>query len=507
MRRVLALAATVLAGLGLIVLVRLRQAAAPEGGHASSRSARAEPTAPAARLGQGVGLSETEAGARTPARPGTDEAAASVAVATTPPVVSGLVVDELGLPVAAARISVLPAGVDDFDPGAQPLRAIANDLGAFTATGRIDPGRIRIRASDLVSGRDVAVEADAGASGLKIVLARGGAISGSLQLDPDILLADLCVTARMEETGYEAARAAWSVQGKGSGSGVGRTEAREDGAFTFRGLQPGSYGVRVSTSGSSTGLVDVPGIVVRAGGTTRDTGLDPIDLRGRVRMIQLSVVDRDRKPVSPAFAVIHGPSEHAPGRRVEFQGGRARLVSGVLSVDLEVGAPGYRTARLERVDGDREVVLQPAITVHLRLVGAMVPEPPSFLRATLVPAPKEGEARIRPPSGQRWIVTLDPEALKRDPSFLQMLALKSGLPYFDGSDFDQAGDATVKVPGPGRYEVRWYTATRTEETGSATVGELDVEPPSFVLIEEGPEERWIEVRLDLDAIRNGEFPR
>jgi hypothetical protein len=112
------------------------------------------------------------------------------------------------------------------------------------------------------------------------------------------------------------------------------------------------------------------------------------------------------------------------------QNGRALVLTTRPSLDVEVLVPEYRAAVVEDLHGERPVRLAAGIDVELVLADpAVVPRAPFALRAELEPAAAERHARGR---------------------------------LGDAATFDARGSQRARVPGPGRYRVRWRVLEQRE---------------------------------------------
>ena len=229
------------------------------------------------------------------------------------------------------------------------------------------------------------------------------------------------------------------------------------------------------------GIARIEGIESAPDGPV-DARLDPLDLRGCFRAIELEVVDEDGAPI-PRFQVSFFPTGHEfdpcnwrnPGRtwarprqRV-FENGRATLATLHDALDVAIVAPGRSAVRLDGLAASQRVVLTPARTVHVRLAEGLVPPRTGVvLGATFVedrlskwggsvgipPTPKRVEAWLPDPAAGGSVpfdrdgrVALD---LRFDPREAQPLALGE-LDVRDGARYvvarDEDGALVVLLDG------------------------------------------------------------
>jgi hypothetical protein len=161
----------------------------------------------------------------------------------------------------------------------------------------------------------------------------------------------------------------------------------------------------------------------------------------------------------------YGPSGGAERERHHhwFESSPFDLLARYERIDLLLNVPGYRPVRLNDVAEGREIVLQPALEVRLRLpAGVRLPEPPLFVKATLVFENEEG-----------------------------------GLD-FGGAAFDERREITCKAPGPGRLLVRWIAEKRGSDGAMATT--LQDLPEQFVELPEGAGETLVELVIEDQAL-------
>jgi Carboxypeptidase regulatory-like domain len=145
--------------------------------------------------------------------------------------ISGVVVDEMGQPVAGASVRALRSGSQSS--------ARTNAAGAFKLTG-LAPGKVRLmvfgggRGGWMGGGKPVSQEAEAGSSGVRIVLRKGLTLAGRL-VD--------------STTGAQVTGARVSLVSKVGDTMNRRMTIGMNGSFRFTGLKPGEYSVEVTARG------------------------------------------------------------------------------------------------------------------------------------------------------------------------------------------------------------------------------------------------------------------
>ncbi|HEX6883234.1 MAG TPA: hypothetical protein VF530_07615 [Planctomycetota bacterium] len=312
--------------------------------------------------------------------------------------------------------------------------------GAFEVRAFLEAPELRLEAHKEALRSTVAAF-EPGALGLELVLQRGGWIAGRVRLDEGVPVEGISLELRPAGT-------AGNVPEEQSAS------VEPDGRFQFSDLSPGTYDLSLGVRGQE-GVASVAGLVVLPGEGCRDARLE-LDLRGRIHWMRFVLV-----PPAPADA-LNGSLRHWPsgtsGQRKRyhwFQGSPVDLLALDERIDLILTVPGYRPVRLEGVSEGREILLQAAPTARLQLPpGVRLPEPPFFVKATLVYEDEE-----------------------------------SGLD-FGGAAFDERREIVCRAPGPGKLVVRWIAEKRGSSGASATT--MEGIPAQYVeLVEDAGEPLFV----------------
>ncbi len=201
-----------------------------------------------------------------------------------------------------------------------------------------------------------------GSSELVVELERAGSMSGSLLLDQGSDWPDLSLVRTGEE------RIVPQISSRSpAGAGV---------RFRFDRLPAGLYTLVYGFPWSDV-RGEIEGIEVIGGRETVDPRLDPLDLRGLVKRIALTVVDGSGRFV-PRVAVglpVQGAQGFA-GYPARTEGEHLLIRAGPLPLRVRLEASGFRPVELDDVDGDRRVVMELGIPVRLLLAGPL-PELPA----------------------------------------------------------------------------------------------------------------------------------
>ena len=229
-----------------------------------------------------------------------------------------------------------------------------------------DKGRFMIRTSAKVpvlalraqtpDARSAPLEFRAGDTDVVLVLDQDGELSGRLLL-----------AASATPTDYlnvEVSRAA------GEPVAIEISEYRmhrvdTGGEFVVRGLVPGLYDVRVHLQGRDDPLASVSSVRVNAGSGTRDSRLDPLDLRRVGDFVELFVFDADGR--IPEDIVTCQPAGGASTEFRESWNSSGRLLLDRGDPTLWIAAEHCRLERVEPAAVVREVRLQRAPTVRVVL--------------------------------------------------------------------------------------------------------------------------------------------
>lgn len=400
-----------------------------------------------------------------------------IPLASVPVVASGIVRDEAGSPVAGARVSAvvhrqvpeggfLATSERSYSEGEwywSPLaQAEADAAGRFRIQAFCKAALVGLQASAEGLPSNQRLSVPCGAAGIELVLGKPGRLEGSVLLSPGISPEILSVrlVAPPDET-------------------VERSTPGPDGTFRLAKIPPGVYRLELALERERQPLWSLPGLEMGPGTPPADPRLQRIDLRGRIRVIELLVEDERGRPIPGACATLLAEGttiDGLPGlvgTREAWTGADGRAVlHASRSVLLEVNAPGRRARRLEPAAGPNRVVLSPGIPVKLILEEQLeLPAPPFYLYARLAWTDDRGESR------EHW---------------------KQGAgPGTDGC-LGAERSTRVLLPGPGRYRVcwSWLVLRPTGRSRSGLAGTCSV-PEIQVLDQE--QEQCFPVRLGMDG--------
>ncbi|MDF1800745.1 MAG: sigma-70 family RNA polymerase sigma factor, partial [Planctomycetota bacterium] len=265
---------------------------------------------------------------------------------------AGHVLDAAGEPVAHALVELVRRRADGL-----LWSSVGATMGASQVDGSFElpdlpdePGLfLQVRSG---AGWHEPVPVSAPSHDLVLRLEPGADLVGRLELDPGV-----------------SPRALWlGVWDAAQGPAPERMDVHgwteivlERDSFRFQGLRPGSYTLRVEPKGDAAAGGVVPGVVVAALEST-DGRLDPLDLRGAFRSLDLQVVNSDGQRLSASIYTLRGSHlEHiGSSDRGGFLVGHAPLDA------ILVEADGYFPRQLDPGNLPELVVLERGFRVPIR---------------------------------------------------------------------------------------------------------------------------------------------
>jgi hypothetical protein len=260
-----------------------------------------------------------------------------------PLLAGGSVVDELGQPVASARIRVWRIGDAQFRPGPwiERVSYASTDVeGNFQLGGRLDEGDYELVAESPAFS-EARVLLVPGSSSHRIVMGRGAVLAGRVLLDEELVEQEMIVRV------YDAAADPRSVRP------LEQVTLMEDGRFGFAGLASGTLRVQIIHSRSETLAAEIQDVALIPGAAP-DPRLNPLDLRGKFRRIRLLFLDENGAQLNHARLLLLVPPP-ATRRWGNAAGGQGIILTTAGEVQVAVGAEGYAAQILEKVTGDTTV--------------------------------------------------------------------------------------------------------------------------------------------------------
>ncbi|MHC5064064.1 MAG: hypothetical protein ACYTG5_08825 [Planctomycetota bacterium] len=255
--------------------------------------------------------------------------------------------------------------VEFLDPAQtwRPLSSAALSwpaAGSFVLAGLPAAGRHRIVASSADALAQDPIEFRVGQQDLLIELQRGGNLQLEILLEEPTLANGLAVELLAVSAGPDSSQPP-----------LGRLEPdTAQPSMSWRGLEPGDYRIEVRAFGMAEPLLSIDGLQVLAGRACEDPRIHPLDLRGKVREVSISLLDASSQPLDVTGTVLAGQGDKIFGNWVFA--GHAKLIIAA-PVDLEVAVPGYEMEELRAVDADRSVQLRALPVIELELPAIDLP--------------------------------------------------------------------------------------------------------------------------------------
>lgn len=320
--------------------------------------AEGEAKAPPLQLGARVRLSAIRGGQR--------QELGLLRLEELPALVSGVVVDDAGQPVANADVQVQQQeppqrGRDPRDGwrGLPLLRTRSGEDGTFVVQGLLPPGVLRVRAD---TDQHFADSVPLGAQGqrVRIAIVRNGVLRGRVLLPDWVGDGALSLVLRpADETLRERETRTVSLSRRGGGR------------FSIEPLRPGRFDALVMLRNLNEPVATLPDVWVAAG-ECRDPRFRPLDLRQSLFRYRLRAVDPSGGPLAldgPILARLQGPDGQLVQSAFRWQKGRAELITASGTADLTFFGRGLRTARQVLGPGEHDVMLATLLPVRVEVNG------------------------------------------------------------------------------------------------------------------------------------------
>ena len=285
--------------------------------------------------------------------------------------VSGVVRDAAGQPVQDAV--VLVTEVRGPGPPEEHIAILASgqsdESGRFEVRTTVRPSGLEAHASKVGYLDSPLAAFRPGASGLILVLDRGGVVSGRLLLDRWMKLEDVDVEL---STRTEDGAKPTSIRVRTSD---------EEGHFGATGIGASTMELTVRVAGEWQPAFTIPDVAVWRVDEVPDARLDPLDLRGKFEIFTVDVLDDLENGVTGARVTMSDPGSGANMRtQSTVFGGHAEFLTRAVAHDVEIESEGFRRTRLDSVYGNQVVRLRKAIPVCVRVRGSDArPAPPDLL--------------------------------------------------------------------------------------------------------------------------------
>ena len=297
---------------------------------------------------------------------------------------AGLVVDRRGVPVEAALVNVSARppgpwrGRDGFFT-VFGLGGVSGADGRFEIRGPVGNEELLLEASSSFHHAEGQVEAAPGARDVRIVVTRPRRIEVATRLDESVPPSAIRIQTRSDD------HAPWRWE----------IPLLPDGTRSVEVGDVSSTDLRFVARGLERDLIEllvVPHVVLSDDASPPDPRLSPADLRGRLVVTRLRVVDGDGRPVAGARASLWSEprdgsgdaafdaaeidahsdlvSRNYRGSPPSFEAtadGEVDLVASSAGLAVELSAPGFLPQHLSTTAGGRDVVLFRSASVRLEV--------------------------------------------------------------------------------------------------------------------------------------------
>lgn len=278
-----------------------------------------------------------------------------------PRLAEGRVLDPAGAPLPGTRVRVEVLDADAAHAGLPrghwreriDLETRSRDDGTFAVVGLLGAGEGRLRLSVSDGANRWSSVVVSGAQGVELGIEGLEPFGGRVLVEEGVPLRAITVEVLRSGDGARA-----------------RATPRADGSLAFDDLLPGSYDVSVFLRGESAPLWVERQLGVGHFGT--------LDLRGRIGVLTLRVVDPQGRPAASASVSVRpaGAEAFQAETRSQPVPGVWEFVTSQPALDLLIDDFGHRRKELLGVRGDVLVTLEPKLQVHARLA-----QRPSWLPA------------------------------------------------------------------------------------------------------------------------------
>lgn len=358
----------------------------------------------------------------------------AVVLEAEPVLLEGRVLDPSGEPVIAARIEVRSRRLDhEGHPrgwSSTRVQTTSGAQGTFLLVGDLPDApeyAIRIMAEGFEEFEEPVQLAG---QTVEFRLNAGTYLAGRILFDEGIDPFSMSVRLHDQEGGTT-----WC--------GMRRDHQAENDEVSFQAsLTPGmEYRLEVQTSAGEV-VYELPGLYVTAGITTEPAVLQPLDLRGTVRTIELTVLGADGKPLEASMIVRSAEDEWRSFSAVE---GSFELQIVEEIHELTVQHPEHASKTLTGIRTDQTVQLEAGLEITLVLPAELIGiEDDVSYNVQLYPEAEGGHRH-----------------------------------YLAGSrvNFSEVGQAKLFVPGPGEYRVSvgiFHTDGNSHRSSSFTSGSVQI---------------------------------
>jgi hypothetical protein len=268
---------------------------------------------------------------------------------------AGTAVDDAG-GLVREGLSVHSADEKEADPSTLPPSSTFGPGDRFEIRGWLAGKQLELEANAREWLAFTPIRFDRGAEDLRVVVRRKGRLAVTVLHDLPSEQADLLRTEVFAEGDTTPQRPSWSAGHRSPG----------EFHMVLSELAAGRYSLLVRMAGDTEPLARIDGIEVGAG-AVHDARLTAIDIRGRVRLARLQVLDPQGMPARGDGNLLLDDADKNSIRWIQLHKGSIVVPAASHPPSGTLRVPGFREQRVTGIDGDRTVHLEPRIEVHARL--------------------------------------------------------------------------------------------------------------------------------------------
>ncbi|MHC5063760.1 MAG: hypothetical protein ACYTG5_07285 [Planctomycetota bacterium] len=232
-------------------------------------------------------------------------------------------------------------------------------------------------------------------------------------------------------------------------------------------LWPGEYRLNIYPRGAIQPLLSMTGIQIVSGETGGDPRLEPLDLRGKLRKIKITLEDGTGKRLQqsrygPPVIIINDPDPEAELYGYTADNSSAVILTAEPAVNLLVLAMGFMPEDIYAVSADRKVIMTPFPKIKLRISEGLANLPPDHVLRVSVS--EKGRKTDKRKLNSDYMVGSTVDRWLRPPT--------------SRSPFNAKGEVEVRVAEEGSYWLS-FMLQNTKAGSSATVDKVE---PSMIEI-------------------------
>lgn len=282
-------------------------------------------------------------------------------IQTDPLVVGGTVVDSVGKPMRGISVSLLA------DPNSKrdshefmyllALGAQTDKDGRFALRGLTQRREVSLTLRSETHALAQPVSVPVGSDNVKLVVEAAGTVQGWLRIDEGQQATDLLLSV-LESASGEFTKISFEPHAGGV----------ELVRFRKKGLRAGLYRLRVASlviPGLELAAVD--GLVVVGGGTCEDQRIQGLDLRGRLRPVEVRVLDDRGQELPHASVKVSGENGHYGREARTGADGLAKIWIAPSGSSVSVSKSGFLRQVHDNLTADVQIRMSVAPTMRLTI--------------------------------------------------------------------------------------------------------------------------------------------